>query len=310
MKRIILFSFCAMAMMLCHAQTMVRVKKAGTLETVLNASQLDTCRHLVVKGKLNSADLRVLRRMAGYDDGTGHTGQLVVLDLRKARFATDKESFMELDAAEEHMAGLVHPRKVHVSSMGTFLGGEPQYKSASRSKKLGNSSDYLYRETLMATLRYKPIYFLDHRSGIPLIVQTAVERQGGGKTYLSSESEFSFAKGITDSTWDSLCSRKLNSFNGHSIEKHDNRYILKVTSQKRQFSPITFYKCPNLKTVVLPKNIYLQPHIYDEGNSIVYYTGKHLVKWDYPEIQQDIRKKMLHQAGIDVLREGAKWYWY
>ena len=37
MKRIILFSICAMAMMLCHAQTTVRVKKAGTLETVLGA---------------------------------------------------------------------------------------------------------------------------------------------------------------------------------------------------------------------------------------------------------------------------------
>ena len=65
MKRIILFSICAMAMMLCHAQTTVRVKKAGTLETVLGASRQDTCRHLIVKGKLNSADLQVLRRMAG-----------------------------------------------------------------------------------------------------------------------------------------------------------------------------------------------------------------------------------------------------
>ena len=65
MKRIILFSICAMAMMLCHAQTTVHVKKAGTLETVLSASQQDTCRHLIVKGKLNSADLQVLRRMAG-----------------------------------------------------------------------------------------------------------------------------------------------------------------------------------------------------------------------------------------------------
>ena len=75
MKRIILFSICAMAMMLCHAQTTVRVKKAGTLETVLSASQQDTCRHLIVKGKLNSADLQVLRRMAGWADGAGRTGQ-------------------------------------------------------------------------------------------------------------------------------------------------------------------------------------------------------------------------------------------
>ncbi|MDY6100254.1 MAG: hypothetical protein SPI27_11050, partial [Bacteroidaceae bacterium] len=116
MKRIILFSICAMAMMLCHAQTTVCVKKAGTLETVLGASRQDTCRHLIVKGKLNSTDLQVLRRMAGYDDGAGRTGRLTVLDLQKAKFITDKNPFMELDAANEYLAGLFHPKKVHISS--------------------------------------------------------------------------------------------------------------------------------------------------------------------------------------------------
>ena len=307
MKRIILFSICAMAMMLCHAQTTVRVKKAGTLETVLSASQQDTCRHLIVKGKLNSADLQVLRRMAGYDDGTGRTGRLTVLDLQKAKFITDKNPFMELDAANEYLAGLFHPKKVHISSLNYFLGGEPQYKSASQSKSLGNNCDYLYKETMISTLRYKPIYFINHRSGISLIVQTAVERQGGGKTYMSSESEFSFANGTMEKTWDSLCIKKLNSFNGHKIEKHGSRYILKVTSQKAQFSPITFYKCPSLRIVYLPKRINLYPHIYDEGNRIVYFMGKNLVRWDYPEIQQDIRKKMLSQEGIKILREGVRW---
>ena len=112
MKRIILFSICAMAMMLCHAQTTVRVKKAGTLETVLGASRQDTCRHLIVKGKLNSADLQVLRRMAGWADGAGRTGQLHVLDLRGAHFVKDAQPFLCLDARDVSLLGLAQPKTV------------------------------------------------------------------------------------------------------------------------------------------------------------------------------------------------------
>ena len=83
-----------LAALLCVANTFavttVKVKQAGTLGTLLTQVQQDTCTALAIKGKLNSADIRVLRRMAGY--GTeGRPGRLAVLDLHKARFVKDSE---------------------------------------------------------------------------------------------------------------------------------------------------------------------------------------------------------------------------
>ena len=64
------------------AMTTVRIKQAGTLGTLLTPEQLDTCTALAIWGKLNSADIKVLRRMAGGDGGDGHLG---LLDLSKAK---------------------------------------------------------------------------------------------------------------------------------------------------------------------------------------------------------------------------------
>ena len=53
-----------------RAHTFVVVKQAGTLGTLLTQVQQDTCTALAIKGKLNSDDIRILRRMAGYkEDG-------------------------------------------------------------------------------------------------------------------------------------------------------------------------------------------------------------------------------------------------
>ena len=90
------------------AQAIVSVTKPGNLSKVLTSAQRDTCTQLIVKGKLNSADIRVLRRMAGY--GTeGRPGRLAVLDLHKARFVKDSEPFMVLDASECRLAGTAIP---------------------------------------------------------------------------------------------------------------------------------------------------------------------------------------------------------
>ncbi|MGN0234041.1 MAG: hypothetical protein ACI4B5_06445, partial [Bacteroidaceae bacterium] len=59
------------------AMTKVITKKAGMLGTLLTQAQQDTCTALAIKGKLNSADIRVLRQMAGYKEDGCSTGQLL-----------------------------------------------------------------------------------------------------------------------------------------------------------------------------------------------------------------------------------------
>ena len=69
-------SLCALLVSLnTYGETYVEVKIPGSLSTLLTDAQKDTCRSLVVSGKLNSADIRTLRQMGGYGDGGGQVGK-------------------------------------------------------------------------------------------------------------------------------------------------------------------------------------------------------------------------------------------
>ena len=280
MKRIILFSICAMAMMLCHAQTTVRVKKAGTLETVLSASQQDTCRHLIVKGKLNSADLQVLRRMAGWADGAGRTGQLHVLDLRGAHFVKDAQPFLCLDARDVNLLGLAQPKTViERTDIGDPLWGDGLKKRVRR---------------------FRPIYYLgkeiEQRIGTwePFSNNTKDFRVD---EYAFTMAFFDFTLDVNDKCWDVMREANMTKFPGHRVVKRaDNGYLLQAYSQKKAFSPITFYGCQQLRRVFLPQKISFSPDIYDLSNRIRYYIGDELFMWDryavVPKYQKELIKQM------------------
>ena len=48
-----------------YCQTVIKSVYPGHLQELIEELKADTCSYLVIKGKLNSADLQVLRRMAG-----------------------------------------------------------------------------------------------------------------------------------------------------------------------------------------------------------------------------------------------------
>ena len=108
MKIVFCLNLILCAMML-SAQAIVSVTKPGNLSKVLTSAQRDTCTQLIVKGKLNSADIRVLRRMAGYKEEGCSTGHLHTLNLAEAEFVTDKEPYMVLDAKEAMLAVVANP---------------------------------------------------------------------------------------------------------------------------------------------------------------------------------------------------------
>lgn len=91
------FAFCTI--LLTEARTTIHNPQAGNLSQVLTQAQIDTCSVLVVNGELNSADLKILRRMAGYKEHEGdRVGRLAYLDLSGARFKSDKKPYLSVDA--------------------------------------------------------------------------------------------------------------------------------------------------------------------------------------------------------------------
>ena len=95
----LLFLFSILFSLSAYSQEPVKVNvtKPGTLSTLLTEAQKDTCQYLVVSGKLNSADIKVLRRMAG---AKGH-GRLKTLDLKDARIVSCEEPYLTIRDAEE-----------------------------------------------------------------------------------------------------------------------------------------------------------------------------------------------------------------
>lgn len=78
----------------------VKCSQPGTLKDALSQETQDTCTYLIVEGELNSQDIKLLRRMGGYDDGSDRVGKLQFLDLRGATCVPDTAAYLRLDVKE------------------------------------------------------------------------------------------------------------------------------------------------------------------------------------------------------------------
>ena len=233
------------------AQTEVHVKKAGTLSSLLIREQQDTCTSLIVSGRLNSADIKVLRRMAGYEEN-GKCGKLTALDLREAKFVKDEEPFMSLDAAECGLAGTALPDRYF-----------PNVTSAP--SELWNGERSIFQ--------YKPKFFLGYSRKDAVTERTAPAVEYNCKAYAplmvdkESEGDFRFALGITDALWHEMnVTYRVTSFKGHRITRTEgNRYVLHAHLLKNVFSADMFYGCKHLREVVLPCRIKLNLSVMDDA---------------------------------------------
>ena len=95
----LLFLFSILFSLSAYSQEPVKVNvtKPGTLSTLLTEAQKDTCQYLVISGKLNSADIKVLRRMAG----ANYRGSLRTLNLKDAKIVSSEEPYLIIRNAEE-----------------------------------------------------------------------------------------------------------------------------------------------------------------------------------------------------------------
>ena len=191
----------------------VKVIEPGTLSSLLTQAQQDTCQYLVVSGKLNSADIKVLRKMAGAES----SGRLKALDLKDATIVSSEVPYLTIRNAEEKILPNVSSVKVSVGPMGRELrwgGLSPEIPSFST---LGN-------DLLSAKL------ILPNQAEQPLDVNAVSQNL---------------------SLWKAITKIKLKGHT--IIEGKDGHYTYSAFTHKKHFCRDMFYHCPNLKQVIVPE---------------------------------------------------------
>ena len=302
-KQFFLFLVCIIFLQSTNkAQTIIKTKKPGTLEQILSQEQKDTCSFIVIEGKINSADIKVLRQMAGYPEDGSNTGKLFAIDLRKAKFVTDENPFMILNTKNEKIAGTALPSKIKwwVSS---YANGPIDGKLISLTASMGGTAQY-------KTLGYMPFFFIDYDKEyavkISRYIMCNVNRGWGPTEIRESVGDFRFKDGITETQWKEMKDYEVNKFIGHKIINKDGVFFMEVSLKKGKFTHDTFYKCPNLRYVFLPKDIVCVPYIFDYHSQIMYFVGNKPYVWAY-----DMRLKPMEWERPNALtKELAEKYWY
>lgn len=302
MKKAIQLFFMILFCQFMNAQTLVKIKKPGTLEQILSQEQKDTCSFIVIEGKINSADIKVLRQMAGYSEDSSNTGKLFAIDLRNVKFVTDKNPFMVLDAKNEKIAGTALPSKIRWWNS-AYASGPIETKLISLTATSGSRAQY-------RILGYMPFFFVNYNKGhavkIRRHIMYNVDRGWGPTEIRESVGDFRFKDGITETQWKEMKDYELNKFIGHKIIKKDRDFFMEVSLKKGKFTHDTFYKCPNLRYVFLPKDIVCVPYIFDYHSQIMYFVGNKPYVWAY-----DMRlKPMEWERASTLTKEIAEKYWY
>jgi len=214
MKNLFLFiAFCFSLFASSQEPVKVKVKEPGTLSALLTQAQQDTCQYLAVSGKLNSADIKVLRKMAGADG----RGKLTILNLMNATIVSSEVPYLTIRNAEEKILPNVSSVKVSVGPMGRELrwgGLSPEIPSFST---LGN-------DLLSAKL------ILPNQAEQPLDVNAVSQNL---------------------SLWKAITKIKLKGHT--IIEGKDGHYTYSAFTHKKHFCRDMFYHCPNLKQVIVPE---------------------------------------------------------
>ena len=234
------------------AMAVVKVRKAGTLASVLTLEQQDTCGSLAIVGTLNSEDIMVLRKMAGK--------RLAYLDLSEVRIVTSAKPYMVLDAAEENLVCAPYAAKAQTLMDGMFLGSRERILSYGPAYVLGYPLDKPFSVTRAAKLS--------------MVYNTSRPNQKVAESpcfvMRTSRDEFVFHRGMTDEDWKRLKSTGIVKFAGHRLERAGDRFVLYCCTRKGVFSGDFFYKCPAIRTVVLPKDKSLDESITEYGSPVRY----------------------------------------
>ena len=222
MKNLFLFiTFCFTLFASAQEPVKVKVKEPGTLSALLTQAQQDTCQYLVVSGKLNSADIKVLRKMAGAD---GH-GKLKTLNLMNATIVSGEVPYLTIRNAEE-----------------TILAGKSSERYAPTSIYFGHDVN--------ASFNGREYPLEEDLYGAPCVITDDANYILLGEAYGELDEK---TKALNLAQWKSIKRQKLNG-KGHRISLSDgNHFTYNAYTYKKLFCLDMFYRCPSLKLVVLPR---------------------------------------------------------
>lgn len=227
----------------------VKLDKPGSLSSILSPEQQDTLTMLSLMGKVNSADIRTLRHMAGYEEDGCRTGKLKWLDLREVEFVTDKMSYLILDATEEKMMGFAKGKYSDQS------GGPRYWPYYVLNSPPNEDSLAVGRVNLLAKV------WTDKQTGISL----------ANSPFMSS-SKVSFDFRIRFSKVDRMWMHRyeMKKFDGHRMKWNGERYEYIACTHKGIFFLDMFYKCPQMKTIVLSENVKISENVSVFEDPITY----------------------------------------
>ena len=170
---------------------------------------------------MNSADIKVLRKMAGAD---GH-GKLRTLNLLDATIVSSEEPYLTIRNAEE-----------------TILAGKSSERYAPTSIYFGHDVN--------ASFNGREYPLEEDLYGAPCVITDDANYILLGEAYGELDEK---TKALNLAQWKSIKRQKLNG-KGHRISQDDGEhYTYYAFTSKKLFCMDMFYRCPNLKLVVLPR---------------------------------------------------------
>jgi len=216
----------------------VELKEAGTLGKMLTQEQMDTCRYLEVKGKVNSRDIAVLRKMAG---GDGGKGCLKLLDMRMVKIVTEnKVPYLSLDVLRNGLESVPYEE--------TFDGPSSSQSYLSKSKNSISFPGYWNFEGDAA--KYQDGWHYRNRLKNDNILKKVIFILMGEKNIAKNDT----TNWYDQVDWNKAKLKKKHShrFNGHELCLVDGRCIYKAYTKKGMYSTDMFYQCPHIQRIIMP----------------------------------------------------------
>ena len=235
-----------------EGMTCINVEKAGTLETMLTQEQKDTCSQLMIVGKINSADIVTLRKMAG------ENGHLEKLDLSGVRIVASKEPYLVVRNAEKKVSlwsrlirgGYSYtPDWVRIPDSERNEFWNRNWETINQNKQYSSSPDRYMKPTPYS---------------IPYRERTRVSGfRDSFKRWWSGDSNSYGQTAIClfeDDNLGQVPSRKNKKmrpvhFKGHRIKREGDNYTLYAHTAKNSFCCDMFYHCPKLRQVIVPLKV-------------------------------------------------------
>lgn len=212
-----------------EARTTINNPHAGGLEKVLSQAQIDTCTEVVLTGKLNSADIRLLRRMAGYAEYDDEkTGRLCYLDLSEVTFVSDKNPYLTVDAEKENLCFFQKP--YGTSPLTDHVG-----KASAKNGPVGAVTLSGY-EGGDAWIYMKNFAILNYT---------------GDEIYLPGATNHR----VSNSKRNGIVFQSMRHIKGHHLRKVNGQWQWSSYIRKGRFCVDMFYGCKNLKILIIPGSV-------------------------------------------------------